>query len=101
MWVVMRERESVENVFFSFFFYLFQYFFKREIKEKVCVGVVMGKNQRNVENPFFGHDRVRIYTHTLQYQCNLSLHCNGQYKEGISYDSSKLWESEHKINHYQ
>jgi len=44
MWVVMRERESVENVFFSFFFYLFQYFFKREIKEKVCVGVVMGKN---------------------------------------------------------
>ena len=39
---------------------------------------------------FFGHDRVRIYTHTLQYQCNLDLNCNEQYKEGIGHDSSKL-----------
>jgi len=39
-----RERESVEKVFFSFFFYLLQYIFcEREIK-KVCVGVAMGKN---------------------------------------------------------
>jgi len=30
---------------------------------------------------FFSYDRVRIYTHTLQYQCNLSLNCNEQYKE--------------------
>jgi len=39
---------------------------------------------------FFGHDRVRIYTHTLQYQCNLSFNCNEQYKEGIGHDSSTL-----------
>ena len=45
MWVVMRERENGENVFFSFFYSTsFNIFFKREIKEKVCVGVVMGKN---------------------------------------------------------
>ena len=47
--------------------------------------------------------RVHIYTHTLQYQCNLSLNCNEQYKEGIDHDSSTLWRSnhnnsEHKIN---
>jgi len=52
---------------------------------------------------FFCHDRVRIYTRTLQYQCNLSLNCNEQYKERIGYDSNILWESnhsksEHKIN---
>jgi len=43
MWVVMRERESVENVFF---FYLLQYvfFFKERLKRGVYVGVVMGKN---------------------------------------------------------
>jgi len=40
----MRERESIENVFFSFFYSTSFNFFKREIKEKVCVGVVMGKN---------------------------------------------------------
>ena len=42
------------------------------------------------ESFFFGHDRVRIYTHTLQYQCNIGLNCNEQYKEGIGHDSSKL-----------
>jgi len=30
---------------------------------------------------FFGHDKVHIYTHTLQYQCNLSLNCNNIRKE--------------------
>jgi len=49
---------------------------------------------------------VLIYIHTLQYQCNLNLNCNEQYKERIVYDSSKLWgsnlsKSEHKMNHYQ
>jgi len=39
---------------------------------------------------FFSHDRVRIYIHNLQCQCNLSLNCNEQYKEGIGHDSSKL-----------
>jgi len=46
---------------------------------------------------------VRIYIHILQSQCNLSLNCNEQYKEGIGYDSNTLWKSnhsksEHKIN---
>ena len=36
---------------------------------------------------------MRIYTHTLQYQCNLSLNCNEQYKEGIGHDSNTLWEA--------
>jgi len=36
MWVVMRERERVENVFFSFFSLLQYVFFKREIKKR-CV----------------------------------------------------------------
>jgi len=35
---------------------------------------------------------VRIYTHTLQYQCNLSLNCNEQYKDGIGHDSITLWD---------
>ena len=50
----------------------------------------MGKNQKSVENFFFDHDRVRIYTRTLQYQCNLILNCNEQYKEEIGYDSNTL-----------
>ena len=42
---------------------------------------------------FFAPDRVRIYTRTLQYQYNLILNCNEQYKEGIGYVSNTLWES--------
>jgi len=30
-------------------------------------------------------DIVHIYTHTFQYQCNISLNCNEQYKEGIGH----------------
>ena len=47
-----RERESVENIFFSFFFLPPSIFFfsEREIKKKVCVGVVIGKNERSVDN---------------------------------------------------
>ena len=41
MWVVMRERESVENVFLSSSFNMF--FLKRDKKRGVYVGVVMGK----------------------------------------------------------
>jgi len=44
MWVVMRERESVENVFFSFFYLLQYVFFKERLKRGMYVGVVMGKN---------------------------------------------------------
>jgi len=42
MWVVMRGRERVDDIFFL---YLLQYvFFKRDQKGGVYVGVVMGKN---------------------------------------------------------
>jgi len=97
MWVVMRERKSIENVFFSFFlFYLLQYFLrKRDKREGVC-GSGDGKElEKCRESFFFGLDRVCIYTRTLQYQCNLSLNCNEQYKEGIGYDSNTLCESNH------
>jgi len=58
MWVVMRERESVENVFFFFFFLppsicSFFFFEKKRLKRGVYVGVVMGNNQSSVENFFF------------------------------------------------
>jgi len=43
MWVVMRGRERVENVFF-FFLPPSICFFKRDQKGGVYVGVVMGKN---------------------------------------------------------
>jgi len=66
-----------------------------------------GKELEKCREFFFGpYDRVRIYTHTLQYQCNLSLNCNEQYKEGVGHDSNTLWESnrsksKHKINQDQ
>jgi len=44
---------------------------------------------------FFSHDRVCIYTHTLQYQCNLNLNCNEQYKKGNRHDNNTLWGSNH------
>jgi len=44
MWVVMRERESVENVFFLFSTSFNMFFFKERLKRGVSVGVVMGKN---------------------------------------------------------
>jgi len=91
MWVVMREREGVENVFFFFFFLPPSTFFlKRDKTGGVYVGVVMGKNQRSVENFFTGYDRVHIYTRTLQYQCNINLNCNEQYNKEIGYDSNTL-----------
>jgi len=95
---------------FLFFFYLLQYvFFKREIKKEVYMWEWWWERIRVVSRiSFFGfvsfsYDRVRIYIHILQSQCNLSLNCNEQYKEGIDYDSNTLWESnhsksEHKIN---
>ena len=44
MWVVMRERESVENVFFFFFLPpSICFFFKKRLKRGVYVGLVMGK----------------------------------------------------------
>jgi len=55
--------------------------------ERRCVcGCGDGKELEKCRDFFFGHDRVRIYTHT--YQCNLSLNCNEQYKE--ENDSTKL-----------
>jgi len=50
MWVVMREKERIDNVFFSFFFlrpskcFFMFFFWKRDKKGGVYVGVVMGKN---------------------------------------------------------
>ena len=54
MLVVMRERESVENVFFFFFFSTSfnMFFLKRDKKGGVYVRVMMRKNQRSVENSF-------------------------------------------------
>jgi len=43
MWVVMRGRERVDNIFF-FFLPPSIWFFLREIRKEVYVGVVMGKN---------------------------------------------------------
>ena len=90
MWVVMRERERVENVFFSFFSLLQYVFFKREIKKRCVCRSGDGKELEQCLEFFSGHDRVRIYIHNLQCQCNLSLNCNEQYKEEIDHDSSKL-----------
>ena len=68
-------------------------FFEREIKNEVCMWEWWWRRIREVYRiSFFGHDKVRIYTHTLQYQCNFNLNCNEQYKEGIGHDSSKLWD---------
>jgi len=36
---------------------------------------------------------MRIYIHTLQYQCNFNLNRNEQYKEGIAHGISTLGES--------
>jgi len=44
MWVVMRGRENVENVFYFFFLPPSICFFKRDRKGGVNVEVVMGKN---------------------------------------------------------
>ena len=92
MWVVMREIESVENVFFFFFLLPSIYFFLREIKKRCVCGSGDGKELEKCRKSFsiFGHDRMRIYIHNLQCQCNISLNCNEQYKEGIGHDSSKL-----------
>jgi len=52
----------------------------------------------------FSYDRLCIYIHTLQYQCNSILNCNEQNKERIGHDNNILRESnhnksEHNINH--
>jgi len=62
-------------------------FFKRDQKGGVC-GSGDGKELEKCREFLFLYDRVRIYTHTLQYQCNPSLNCNEQYKEGIGHDSN-------------
>jgi len=54
----------------------------------------------------FSYERLRIYIHILQSQCNHGLNRNEQYKERIGHDSSTLWgsnqsKSEHKINQDQ
>jgi len=41
----------------------------------------------------FSYDRLCIYIHTLQYQCNSSLNCNEWYKEGIGHNGTTLGES--------
>jgi len=56
-----RKRECRE-CFLLFFLPPSICFFKRDKKGGVCVGVVMEKNYRNVDN-FFCLDRVHIYTH--------------------------------------
>jgi len=57
------------------------FFLKRDERGGVYVGVVMGKQlEKCREYPFSSPHRVHIYTHTLQYQYNLSLNFNEQYK---------------------
>jgi len=66
------------------------------------------KEAQSVDNIFFhpfSYDRLHIYIHTLQYQCNLNLNCNKQNKEEIGHDSNTLQESnhiksKHTINHH-
>ena len=56
------------------------------------VRVVMGKEERSVKNLFFNsYDRLFIYIHTLQYQCNTIL--TKQYKKEIIHNNIILWES--------
>jgi len=54
VWVVMRGREGVENVFFFFLSTSFNTFFlKRDQKGGMYMRVVMEKNERSVENPLY------------------------------------------------
>jgi len=67
------------------------FFLKRDKKRRCVSGSGDGKElEKCREYLFFGYDKVHIYTHTLQYQCNLSLNCNEKYKEGICHDSNTL-----------
>jgi len=81
-----RKRECRECFFF---FFLFS-FFLREIKKRCVCESGDGKELEKCRESFsvFDHDRVCIYIHNLQCQCNLSLNCNEQYKEGIGHDSA-------------
>jgi len=38
----------------------------------------------------FSYGKLCIYIHTLQYQCNRSLNCTKQYKEGIGHEKNTL-----------
>ena len=68
MWVVMRGRESVEDVFF-FFLPPSICFFKRDQKRRCVYGSGDGKELEKCREFFFsvfcGYDRVSIYTRTL------------------------------------
>jgi len=93
-----REREIIENLLL-FFFYLLQYVFLKERWQRryVC-GSDDGKElEKCRENLFFlvPYDRVHIYIHILQSQCNPSLNYNEQYKERIGHDNNTLWKSNH------
>ena len=68
-------------------------FFFKEIKKRCVCGSGDGKELEKYLEFSFSIHKVCMYTHTLQYQCNPSLNCNEQYKEGIGYDSNTLWES--------
>jgi len=93
----------------SLFFFLFLpplirnfLFSQKDIKGR-CDCVSGNKKDRNVENIFFffflrspfSYEKLCIYIHILQYQCNPSLNCNEQYKEEIGHDSSTLRKSNH------
>jgi len=67
MWVTMREKESVENVFSSFF-YLLQYVFYKERSERRCVcGSGDGKELEKCRESFFSFffiwQNTYLYSH--------------------------------------
>jgi len=56
----------------------------------MCVCESGDKKEREKYRKYFlfrSYDKLYIYIHTLQHQCNLSLICNKKYKEGNGHDS--------------
>jgi len=59
----------------------------------MCVCESGDKKEREKYRKYFlfrSYDKLYIYIHTLQHQCNLSLICNKKYKEGNGHDS--IWD---------
>ena len=100
-----ERKKECKECFFSFFSTSFSIIFlKRDKKGGVCESgdeKELEKNREYFFSVLFSYDRLCIYTHALQYQCDLNLNCYKQYKEGISHDSNTLWESNRSISEYK
>jgi len=89
-----RERESIENLLFFTSFNMFFYFLKEIWKRRCVCGSSDEKELEKCRGYLFFLSWQSAYLyHTLQYQYNLNLNCNEQYKEKIDHDNSKLWGS--------